>query len=226
MNIRILGAAAAALAAVMAVPAAAQVSGIAVADPAIAVAGSSALQAAYQQIGTTFASQRTQLEGLNQQRAGLMRQFDTNGDGQLSQEEQTAAQANTAVLGQITALDQQINTVQQPVTLARVYAIEQIAQQLSAAVQQVVQANSIQLILSPSATLYMADPVDVTDDIITRLNTLVPTVSTATPAGWQPSQQSVQLYQQVSEVLLSVAQRQAAAQPAAGQQPAAAVPGR
>jgi Skp family chaperone for outer membrane proteins len=218
MNARILGAALAALAAFAAAPAAAQVNGVAVADPAIAVAGSQALQTAYNQIGTTFQAQRTQLEGLQQQRAGLVRQFDTNGDGQLSQEEQTAAQGNTAVVQQIQGLDQQINTIQQPITVARVYVIEQIGQQLNAAVQQVVQANNIQLILNPTVGLYISDAVDVTDEIIAQLNATVPTVSTAAPQGWQPSQQSVNLYQQVQEVLLAVAQQQAAQQQA---QPAA-----
>jgi len=222
MNARITSAALAAFAALAATPAAAQVNGIAVADPAIAVAGSQAIQTAYNQIGTTFQAQRTQLEQLQQQRAGLIRQFDTNNDGQLSQEEQTAAQANTAVLQQVQGLDQQINTIQQPITLARVYAIEQIGQQLNTAVQQVVQANNIQMILSPASTLFAADAVDVTDEIIARLNTLAPTVSTAAPQGWQPQQQSVSLYQQVSEILLSVAAQQQAQQ----QQPAAPVQGR
>jgi Skp family chaperone for outer membrane proteins len=223
MNARITSAALAAFAALAATPAAAQVNGIAVADPAIAVAGSQAIQTAYNQIGTTFQAQRTQLEQLQQQRAGLIRQFDTNNDGQLSQEEQTAAQANTAVLQQVQGLDQQINTIQQPITLARVYAIEQIGQQLNTAVQQVVQANNIQMILSPASALFVADAADVTDEIIARLNTLVPTVSTAAPQGWQPQQQSVNLYQQVSEILLSVAAQQQAQQQ---QQPAAPVQGR
>jgi Skp family chaperone for outer membrane proteins len=222
MNARITSAALAAFAALAAVPAAAQVNGIAVADPAIAVAGSQAIQTAYNQIGTTYQAQRTQLEGLQQQRAGLIRQFDTNNDGQLSQEEQTAAQANTTVIQQVQGLDQQINTIQQPITLARVYAIEQIGQQLNAAVQQVVQANNIQLILSPASALFVADAADVTDEIITQLNTLAPTVSTAAPQGWQPQQQSVSLYQQVSEILLSVAAQQQAQQ----QPPAAPVQGR
>ena len=58
-----------------------------------------------------------------------------------------------------------------------------------------------------------------TDEIIAQLNAVVPTVSTAAPQGWQPSQASVNLYQQVQEVLLAVAQQQAAQQQA---QPAAA----
>ena len=220
MKARILGAATLALSALVAVPAAAQVNGIGVADPAIAVAGSQALQTAYNQIGTTFQAQRTQLEQLQQQRAGLIRQFDTDNDGQLSEEEQTAAQANTAVIQQVNGLDQQINTIQQPITLARVYVIEQLGQQLSNAVQAVVQANNVQLLLNPSAALYMADPVEMTDEIMAQLNQTVPTVSTAVPQGWQPQQQSVNLFQQVQEILLTVAQQQAAA----AQQPAAATP--
>ena len=220
MKARILCAATLALSALVAVPAAAQVNGIGVADPAIAVAGSQALQTAYNQIGTTFQAQRTQLEQLQQQRAGLIRQFDTDNDGQLSQEEQTAAQANTAVIQQVNGLDQQINPIQQPITLARVYVIEQLGQQLSNAVQAVVQANNVQLLLNPSAALYMADPVEMTDEIMAQLNQTVPTVSTAVPQGWQPQQQSVNLFQQVQEILLTVAQQQAAA----AQQPAAATP--
>jgi len=220
MNARILGAASLALSAFVAVPAAAQVNGVAVADPAIAVAGSQALQAAYTQIGTTFQAQRTQLEQLQQQRAGLYRQFDTNNDGQLSQEEQTAAQANTSVVEQINGIDQQINTVQQPITLARVYVVEQLAQQLGAAVQAVVQANNIQLIVNPSASLWNAEQVDVTDELIAQLNQTVPTVSASAPQGWQPQQQSVNLFQQVQEILIAVS----AQQQQAGQQPAAATP--
>jgi Skp family chaperone for outer membrane proteins len=226
MKAHLHAAAALALSAAIATPAAAQVNGIAVADPAIVVAGSQGLQTAYQQIGTTYASQRTQLEQLQTQRATLIRQFDTNNDGQLSEAEQTAAQSNTAVIQQVNGLDQQLNTIQGPITQARVYAVEQIAQQLSAAVQQVVQANNIQLILSPSAALFIADPVDVTDDIITRMNTLVPSVSTTVPQGWQPSQQTVTLYQQVQDVLIAAASQQQAQGQAQPQQPATPVQGR
>lgn len=226
MKARILGATMLALSALVATPAAAQVNGVAVTDPAVAIAGAQALQTAYTQIGTTFQAQRTQLEQLQQQRATAIRQFDTNGDGQLSQEEQTAAQGNTAVITQVQGLDQQINTIQQPITLARVYVIEQLAQQLSPAVQAVVQAKNIQLILNPAATLYIAEAVDVTDDIVAQLNTLAPTVSTAAPQGWQPQQQSVQLFQQVQEILVTAAAQQQAAQQQQAQQPATPVQGR
>lgn len=226
MNARLFSAAMLALSAFVATPAAAQVNGIGVANPAVAVAASQALNAAYQQIDTTFATQRTQLEQLQQQRAGLVRQFDTNNDGQLNDAEQAAAQANTAVVQQVTGLDQQLNTLQQPITMARAYVVEQIGLQLNPAVQQVITANSLQLILSPDAVLFRADAAEVTDDIIAQLNVLVPAASTVVPQGWQPQQATVDLFQQVQEVRLAVAQQQAAA--AAAQQPVAgpAVPGR
>ena len=172
-----------ALAAAWTVPAEAQVNGIGVTDPAIAIATSQALGAAYQQIGTTYAAQRTQLEQLQGQRDTLVRQFDTNGDGQMSDAEQQAAQTNTTAVQQLQTLDQTIQQTQAPIQLARIYAIEQIAMQYGPAVQQVVTANNVSLILTPGSVVYAADAVDVTDEIIAQLNTLVPTVSTAVPAA-------------------------------------------
>jgi Skp family chaperone for outer membrane proteins len=225
---------------VAAAPAAAQVSGVAVTDPAIAIASTQALQTAYSQIGTTFQAQRTQLEQVQEQRANVLRQFDTNSDGQLSEEEQRAAQANTAVMQQIQGFDQQINTIQQPITEARVYVIEQLLMQYSAALQQVTTQNNVQLVLNPNGVVWTADAVDITQKITAALNQLAPTVSTSVPQGWQPNRQSVALYQEVQDILLAAAVQQAQAQqaqqgqsapaPAPAQQgsaaPAQPVPGR
>jgi Skp family chaperone for outer membrane proteins len=222
MRTQLLSLTALAASAALAVPAAAQVNGIGVTDPAIAIASSQALGAAYNQIGTTYAAQRTQLEQLQGQRDALVRQFDTNGDGQMSEAEQQAAQANTTVVQQLQTLDQTIQQAQAPIQLARVYAIEQIAMQYGTAVQNVITANNISLILTPASVVYAADAVDVTDEIVAQLNTLVPTVSTAVPAGWQPQRQSVNLFQEVQNMLLNAAAQQAAQQQtAAPQQPAA-----
>ena len=50
------------------------------------------------------------------------------------------------------------------------------------------------------------------------LNAAVPAVSTAVPQGWQPQRSSVQLYEQVQQLLLESAVQQAQSQ--AAQQPA------
>ena len=217
MKSRILAMSLAAASALAALPAAAQVSGVAVTDPAIAIAGAQARQTAYQQINTTFQAQLTQMEQVQQQRAGLLRQFDTNGDGQLNEQEQTAAQANTAVIQQIQGLDQQIATIQQPITQARVYVIEQLLMQYSAALQQVTSQNNVQLVLNPNGVVWAADAVDITQRVTAALNQLAPTVSTTVPQGWQPNRQSVALYQEVQDILVSVAVQQAQAQQAQGQ---------
>jgi len=213
-------AAALTLSAVVAPPAAAQASVIGVTEPSAIVAGSTALQTAYQQIGTTFQAQLTQLEGLQQQRETLMQAFDTDQDGQLSDAEQAAAQADTARVGQVQALESQIAQVGAPVTQARMYAMEQIMQQLNPALQQVITQKGIQLIVAPTATVWVGDAADVTDDISAALNQLVPSVSTTVPANWQPQRRTVQMYQQVQNLLVQAAMLQAQQQQAAAPQQA------
>ncbi|HSR00499.1 MAG TPA: OmpH family outer membrane protein [Sphingomicrobium sp.] len=219
-------AAALALAAAFTVPASAQVSGIGVAEPAIVIAGSQALTGAYAQITTTFAAQRTQLQQLEEQRIALLKKLDTNNDGQLSQAEQQAAQSPTNPTGkQLQALEQQINTVQGPINLAAAYAVSQIAQQLGASVQQVVSQGNVQMILSSGGVLYASEAANLNQKIITALNARVPQVSVTPPAGWQPDQATVQLFQDVQQVRLAAAQQMAQQQAAtAGQQPGAKAP--
>jgi len=214
-------------AAAIAVPASAQVSGIGVAEPAVVVAGSQALNGAYTQIGTTYQAQRTQLDQLDQQRIALIKKFDTNNDGKIDQAEQKAAQAeNNPTRKQLETLDTQINQVQAPINLAAAYAVSQIAQQLSAAVQQVVSQGNVQLILPSSDVLYAADAANLNQKVTTALNTRVPQVSITPPAGWQPDQATVQLFQDVQQVRLAAAQAQAQQQANANsaQKPATAPP--
>ena len=215
-----------ALGAALSVSASAQVNGIGVAEPAIIVAGSQALTSAYSQITTTYAAQRTQLDQLDQQRVALIKKFDTNNDGKLDQAEQTAAQVETnPTRKQLQTLEQQINTVQTPINLAAAYAVSQIAQQLGAAVQQVVSGGNIQLILPSSQVLYSNEAANLNQKIVAALNTRVPQVSITPPAGWQPDQSTIQLFQDVQQVRLAAAQQMAAQQQQSGAATPAAQPG-
>lgn len=213
------------LSAVAASPAAAQVSGgIGIANPTAAIASAKALNDGFNQISTTYAAQLTQLQQQEQQRLTVLQQFDTDKDGQLSQAEQTAAQGNAAVMQQLQTIEQQIATTQQPITLARVYVVEQLLLQYGAAQQAVISARQVQLILDPGSVIYATEAANLTDDIAEALNQRVPTVTTAVPAGWQPQRQSVATYQDIQQLRAAVAQQQAAAaqaqqQPAAAQQP-------
>ncbi|WP_271077568.1 OmpH family outer membrane protein [Aurantiacibacter sp. MUD61] len=211
---RALGAAL--LAGAMAAPhtAAAQVNGVATVDLPAAVASSQALQNGYQQIATQYQAQRTTIQQRQQQRQQLILTFDTNGNGQLDEAEVPATQdPNNATVQQIQAIDQEVATLQQPINLARVFVVQQVAQQYSAAVQQVITDQNIQFILDPNAVVYAAEGSNVTQAVIDALNTRVPAVNIVPPADFQPSEASVQLFQQIQQLLAMVAmQQQAAAQ--------------
>lgn len=194
----------------IAAPAAAQVNGMAVTEPAVAVASSQALQTAFQQIGTTYAAQITQLETLGTQRTQLLQTLDTNGDGQLDEAEQAGLSETNPTVQQVNAIDAQIEAAQAPIQTARLYVVSQIGQQYAAAVQQVISERSIQVMLSPEAVVFAADGMDVTPLVVTALNARVPTATTTAPEGWQPNQAIVNLYQQVQQVFAIARQQQAA----------------
>ena len=215
-----LAAAGLASAALVAGPVAAQVNGnIAVVNPPATVAGSSALSAAYQQINTTYASQITQIQQKQQQAQTLIQQLDTNSDGNLDQAEQQAAQSAPQAQ-QIQTLEQEIGQLQNQVESARVYAIEQILQQYSAALQTVTTADNIQVVLSPEAVTWSAPAANINQKVVAALNARVPSVQITPPQNWQPSQQAVGVYQQVQQILMVAAARQQAA--TTQQQPAQA----
>lgn len=205
-------------AAVLASPAAAQINGMAVTEPAVAVASSTALQTGFQQVGTTYAAQIQQIEQLGQQRQQLIQTLDTNQNGQLDEAEQAALTETNPTVVQINTIDQQINTAQAPIQLARLFVVSQVAQQYAAAVQQVIADRSIQVMLSPEAIVYAADGMDVTQLVAAALNARVPSVTITPPAGFQPNEAVVNLYQQVQQVFaMARAQQQAAAANGAAQ---------
>jgi Skp family chaperone for outer membrane proteins len=206
-----LAAALFATAAVAPLPAAAQVAGIATTSPEIVIARATARATGYQQIQTTYATQIQQIGTVRQETQTLIRSLDTNNDGQLTDAERDA---KPAVVTQIQQKEQQINTLATPITLAQAYVLDQIAREFEAARQQVITAKRIQIMLSPDAIQYAPPAIDVTNDIVTALNTRKPTVTTAVPAGWQPSREILQLQQTIQQILVAAAQQQAAQQPA------------
>nr|WP_315457737.1 OmpH family outer membrane protein [uncultured Sphingorhabdus sp.] len=224
MNIRNKVIAAALLsAAVVAAPAQAQVSGIATADTAIAIARSKALGTAYQQIGTQYTAAAQQMQVKRQEINNLNAQLDTNKDKELTQAElDVAIKAKSPLLAQIDTKQKEINTLQDPIILAQLYAVEQIALKYEAAQQAVIAAKKINVILTPDAFVWAPETVDVTPAITAELDKAVPSVVIAPPANWRPSRQVGALYQQIQQLFNNAAQMQAAQ--AAAAQPRAAAP--
>lgn len=227
MKIRknILAAALLSVAAISA-PASAQVAGIATADTAVAITRSKALGTAYQQIGAQYATVAQQLQAKRVEINNLNAQLDTNKDKELTQAElDVAIQAKNPLLTQIDAKQKELNTLQEPVFLAQLYAVEQIALKYDAAQQAVITAKKINVILAPDAFVWAPEAVDVTTAITAELDKALPSVPITPPAGWRPSRQIGALYQQIQQLINAAAQQaQAAAaqaRPAAPANPAA-----
>lgn len=204
-----------------ATPVAAQVDGrMATIDIARTIIGTSALQNAYQQVTTTYAAQIETRRTKQQELSTLLQPFDSNQNNQLDEAELPAVQ-NSPSLTQIQTLEQEIATITQQVNNARIYAIEQIAGQYPAALQEVVSQQQVALVFSPATVLYAPQEADITQQVITSLNSKVPSVGIVPPADWQPTRNVVQLFQEIQQTLLTaqlIQQQQQAQQQ--GQQPA------
>lgn len=206
-----------------AVPAAAQVNGIATADRALAIANAQALQTGYQQIADQNQAQLTTLQQLQQQRDVIVKGFDTDGNGQLTEAEANAAPESSKQ--QVRTLDEQISAAQLPIQRARLYVLTQVAQQYAPAVQQVIADRSIQVMLTPDAIIYAPESADVTQAVTAAINTRAPSVQITPAADWQPTQAAGQLYQEIQQLMYySALQQQAAAQQQSAQPQAPAQP--
>jgi Skp family chaperone for outer membrane proteins len=207
----------------IAVPATAQVSGIATAETSVAIARTKALGTAYQQIGTQYAAVVQQMQTKRQEINNINVQLDTNKDKELTQAElDVAIKAKNPLLTQLDAKQKEINTLQEPIILAQLYAVEQVALKYEAAQQAVIAAKKISVILAPDAFVWAPEAVDVTPAITAELDKAIPAAVITPPAGYRPSRQIGALYQQIQQLFNNAAQAQAAQ--AAAAQPRAAAP--
>ncbi|MDE8652069.1 OmpH family outer membrane protein [Novosphingobium album (ex Liu et al. 2023)] len=215
MNIILKSALAASLMAgtVAAQPALAQdagtiVQGIAIANLEAVVANSTAFTTAEQQRTTTYKAQLDQAEArrnaLNAQIKPLVDKF--NVDRQGGKVTQAALEQQANAIQQIQESGQnELQRILEPVAMSRAYVSEQVEDKIDAAVKSAMAKKKISLLLSPQAVLAVnANAYNLNQDILTELNTLIPSAQLVPPAGWEPRQ-----------LREARAQQQAAAQPAA-----------
>lgn len=176
---------------IIAVPAGAQVNGVAVADPQGAIAGTRAWATARTQIQTTYKAQLDQADArskaIQAELQPLVTQF------QAAQKAPGVTNASLAPQYQAIQAKQQagqaeIARITQPAERAQAYVVEQIQARLSEAVQNVVKQRNVSLLVNPQAVLFLQPTADITPAITTELDRLVPSVSSAVPANWQPGQ--------------------------------------
>ncbi len=220
---KILAPAAIAAAAIaVAVPASAQVQGrIATADVSRAIISTTALQTAYNQIGTTYATQLQTRQTKQQELSTLLQPFDQNGNNQLDDAELPAVQSSPNFT-KIQTLESEIAGLNAQVTNARIFAVEQILAQYPAVLQEFATAQQIQVVLQPEAIQFAVDGADITSKLTTALNTKLPSVGIVPPEGYRPSRQGAQIFQEIQQTLLAaqmIQQQQAAQQQQQSNQP-------
>lgn len=217
---RTLAAAGLSLAALGTAPLAAQVDGrLATVSVERALLGTSGLQTALGQVGTTYQSQLESVQGKQTELTTLIQPFDTNANGQIDQEETAGLQASPN-FAQIQSLRGEIVAIEDQITAAQVYAVEQVLRQYQAALSEVATQQQIVMIVDPSSLQFVGEGADITPLVTTALQTKVPTVGIVPPEGWRPSQQSVRVFQDIQRILVIQQARQQQQQ----QQPAAETP--
>jgi Skp family chaperone for outer membrane proteins len=197
------------LAATAALPVQAQVQGnIATVDISRTVIGTTAFQTAYEQVNTTYAPQNELRRTKAQERQTTLAKFDKNGDKQVDDTEQAAMQKSPD-FAKLQTIEQEIQALSTQIDSARVFAVEQIIAQYPAALQEVTTRDKIQLVLDPGSLLFAPPEADITNKVTAALNLKVPAVGVVPPAGWQPSRDGVQIYQEIAQRLQLAAQIQA-----------------
>jgi Skp family chaperone for outer membrane proteins len=212
---KLLAPAGLALTAVAALPVHAQVEGrIATVDISRTIIGTTAFQTAYEQVNQTYTQQNDLRRTKAQERQTLLQTFDTNGDKQVDDAE-LAAKQNSPDFTKLQTLEQEIQALNNQIDGARIYA-EQIIMQYGAALQEVTTRQQIKLVVDPGSLLFAAPEADVTQQVTTALNAKVPSVGVVPPAGWQPSREGVQIFQEIQQRLIAaqMAQQQAQQQQA------------
>jgi Skp family chaperone for outer membrane proteins len=211
--------------AAIAVPVAAQVQGpIASVDISDTVFRSSAFATAYNQVSQTYSLQIEQRRQKGEERQALLKTFDKNGDNEVDDAELAAAQ-RLPQFARFQTLEQELAQLSAQIDGARVFAIEQILGQFPAAMEQVVAEKKIAVVIDPSMLIYGPAQIDISTAVANALNTRLPSVGIVPPQGWQPQRSSVQMYQEIQQMLMAVAMQQAQQQAQQqGQQPAAPQP--
>jgi Skp family chaperone for outer membrane proteins len=203
---------------ILAAPAFAQAKGVGVADVRVAAARSTAFSVASQQIETTYKAQIDQQQARGQTLQAeinvLIAKY--NEESKKTPQNQAALQAaGQAVQNKRQAAQTELGQIGAPVELAIAYVEDQISVRMNEAIKAAMTAKKIDVLLNPDAVLARENNVDITDAVVTELNRILPSVSTAVPAGYQAGQ----LIQQRNQQLMDQAR---AAQP--GAQPAAPAP--
>lgn len=178
----------------------AQAQSVAVLDPDAAIGNTNAWKTAAASIQSTYKTQITQVQtrqqALSKEMEPVLKQFDTNHDNQLSQDEVQAAQQSQptqwrAAQAKQASMNAELQQLSAPISRARAYALEQISSHEEDAVSNAMKAHNVSVLLNPQATFIAQPSADLTPAVTAELDRLITApVSISPPANWQPGQQN------------------------------------
>ncbi|GAO38508.1 hypothetical protein SCH01S_16_00250 [Sphingomonas changbaiensis NBRC 104936] len=178
--------------ALVAVPAAAQVNSLGVANLDAAVQRSTAWTTALSQMQTTYKATIDQLNtreaAIRTQLQPLVTKLQTDAKAP-NPNQQSLQQQYAAIQQRQNAAQQELAKIGEPVARARAYVEEQITAKLDDALRAAMTKKNVSLVVRPEAALSYQPAADITADVTTELNRLVPSVSITPPANWQPGGQ-------------------------------------
>lgn len=169
------------------------VNGIAVANLDAVVANSLAFKKAQADREVTY---KAQLDAAKAKEAALNAQIKPIIDK--FQKDRAAPGANVNALA--AAAQQQVQQIQEqgkaeiekivePVRLSDAYVLEQIMDKRAAAVQTAMSKAGVSLLLNPESILAATNAYNLNQQILSELNTALPSVQIVPPAGWLPREQ-------------------------------------
>lgn len=173
--------------------------GIAYANPQAIVGSSSAYQTAMQQRPVTYKAQidqaKTRSDQINAQLKPLADKFQA--DQKNPKADRNALEAEVGQIQQIQEDGKrEIQQILAPLNLAEQYVIEQISDKLDEATQRAMAKRRATIVLDVQAVVKGDPASNISQDILTELNALIPTAQLVPPAGWMPRAQREQMAQQ------------------------------
>jgi len=174
-----------------AAPAAAVNTGVAVVNLDAAIANSAAYKAAITQIQTTYKAQitafQTRQTALQNELAPLRTEIENLQKNPATPKATLDAKINGfQAKGQ--AAQSELQRLTMPFARPEAYVKEQIGAKVEQALKAAMAAKKIGLVIAPDAVVAVQGASDLTVDVVTQLNALIPSASITPPAGWQPGQ--------------------------------------
>jgi Skp family chaperone for outer membrane proteins len=164
---------------------------IAVLDIDGAVLQSAAYKAAVGQIQTSY---KTQIAAVQARQAALQAELkplatEIEGLQRTPTTPRATLEAKAGAYQQkVQGAQAELQRMAAPYERAAAFAREQVGDKLEPAVKGAMTARKVNIVLKPEAISAVQGGFDLTPDVITQLNALVPSVSIAPPANWQPGQ--------------------------------------